>query len=343
MSARRLRIAVLGTGALGTALARALAANGADVCVWNRAAARVPSDLARARRATLAALFDRRAPLDALVLAVSDAAIEPVARACALAFEDVAFAEVAFEQATSEERAASGSSASATNPPATAVLHTSGCTPVEALAALGARGAAVGFVHPLTAVPTEVSRDVSADSVARFRGVPFGVGGDEAACASARALVELLGGRSLDVRPGAQARYHAAAALAAGGTVALAEAARALMADALATGGSDGVGAGAEDGCDPALEAVRHLVASAAANLARHAPAGALTGPFARGDGATLEAHLAALASGDDAAVRARALSMALAPLLVDLARARGAPPLDPDLLARLLGGEPQS
>lgn len=264
-------VGVLGAGALGRALAVRLARSGVDVELW----ARRHESAASARELGLCATTDlaRVAARPVLLVCVRDAAIAEVAAlACAAASTPVAVA-----------------------------LHTSGCTSEEVLDPLRARGANLGWWHPLTPV---------ASGGALPPGTPFGLGGEAGAVAQGEALARRFDATVVRVARGAQARYHAAASLAAGGTVALAEAARALLAGAL---------------CDPdqALFAVRQLVQGAAENLGRVAPHEALTGPAVRHDLATLASHRAALDSPDPAAVQARALVRALAPVLVELVRRR--------------------
>ncbi|QDU84649.1 Rossmann-like domain protein [Planctomycetes bacterium Pla163] len=284
-------VAIVGTGALGTALAAALRGSGHVVSAWSRSgAAEGDGPEAFARRNTLAELAPSGASCDVLVLCVTDTAIEAVARRCAQEFASV---------------------------PAVA-LHTSGCTPVGALDALAERGASTGLFHPLCAV----GGPAVSGAHGRFAGAAFGVLGDGEALRVATELARELGGRPLVVEADQQARYHAAATLAAGGTVALAEVARALLCGALVTASNDD-GEDASRASDDALFAVRGLVASAAHNLARTTPAAALTGPHVRGDLGTLEAHRRALAADDPAATEARRVAAALAPALLRLVAER--------------------
>jgi predicted short-subunit dehydrogenase-like oxidoreductase (DUF2520 family) len=87
-----------------------------------------------------------------------------------------------------------------------------------------------------------------------------------------------------------------------------------------------------------ARPAVRHLLSSAAANLARGDDAAlALTGPIARGDGATVARHLAALASDAEADALYRALARATL-RLTEAAPAGAVPDGTRAALAALLG-----
>ncbi|MEW6070974.1 MAG: DUF2520 domain-containing protein, partial [Planctomycetota bacterium] len=138
----------------------------------------------------------------------------------------------------------------------------------------------------------------------------FAVAGAPAARAVAGALVGILGGRILPLREGEGVgrTYHAAAALLAGGTVALFAAAEEVLAATLA---------------DPSLArpALLALLASAVAPLAAEGPAGALTGPTARGSLEVVRGHLASLFAADPDAARLYAL---LARRMVALAESRG-------------------
>jgi predicted short-subunit dehydrogenase-like oxidoreductase (DUF2520 family) len=269
-------LGIVGLGALGSALVRTFRSRGVDVRVFSRGHEHVARAHALGARAS--GTLESLAECTALIVCVADDAIRAVA----------------------EHARAAGLA------PRVA-LHTSGCTSVEALGALRERGAALGFFHPL--VPVVRAGELES-------GTPIGVGGDPAARAFGAALAALASGRTVEVRGGAQARYHGAAALAAGGTVALFEVARALLEGALV---------------DPteAVPVVRALVGGAARNLAAATPTEALTGPFVRGDIGTVEAHLVALAADDPAARRARKVLAALAPVLVDLAAGRAEDPTE--------------
>ena len=162
-----------------------------------------------------------------------------------------------------------------------------------------ARGSAVGRFHPLVPVLPRAE-------AATFQGMPFGLEGPPAARREARRLCRALGGFELELLPGRAARYHAGAALLGGGLIAL-----------LAL---------AERAQGPALRDRRRLRralgAFAARNLAQYEAHGAslaLTGPVARGNAASVRAHLAALASEP----RARAAYRELARTMLALAALR--------------------
>jgi predicted short-subunit dehydrogenase-like oxidoreductase (DUF2520 family) len=157
------------------------------------------------------------------------------------------------------------------------VLHCGGGHPAgEALGVL-ASAVSIGTLHPLLAIADPVR---GAAWLARSI---FVLEGDERACAVGRSLVEALGARHLTLPAGALRLYHAAAVMASNHGAALIAAATELLTAA---------------GVDPslALPALLPLVASTLENLEALGPAEALTGPVRRGDPATVEAHLEAIA-----------------------------------------------
>lgn len=151
------------------------------------------------------------------------------------------------------------------------LLHCSGATDVEVLRP----HRPAGSLHPLMTFP---GPEVGLPDLA---GVPAALAGDAEAVAAARALAASLGMRAFEV-PGDRRLYHASAVMAGNfATVLLAEAARVLAAAGV-----------------PPEEAPGLLVPLALQSLRNAAtdPAGALTGPVARGDDAVLEGHRQALA-----------------------------------------------
>ncbi len=161
---------------------------------------------------------------------------------------------------------------SAAVPPLRFVGHTSGATPLSALAAASRSGAGVFGMHPLQTVP---------DADAAIAGAPCAVSGSaEHPRALARALAERLGMRPFDIVEEQRAAYHAAACMASNFLVALEESAAGLLA-----------AAGIEDG----RELLAPLVLRTVANWSERGPS-ALTGPIARGDEETIARHLDALA-----------------------------------------------
>jgi len=181
-----------------------------------------------------------------------------------------------------------------TIPPGPVVLHCSGALPVDVLHP----HRPAGSFHPLMTFPgPEVA-------LPDLRGVPAALDGDAEALAVGEELARALDMLPLPV-PGDRRLYHAAAVMAGNfATVLLADASTVLEAAGV-----------------PAEQAAGALLPLALASL-RNAvpdPARALTGPAARGDHATISAHLDALASG--ALHREEALYRALSDRALELAR----------------------
>ena len=182
-------------------------------------------------------------------------------------------------------------------PPLRLVGHTSGATGLDALAAATARGAEAFGLHPLQTVP---------DAETNLTGAPCAVAGTtDHAAQYASDLALALGMRPFVVPAQRRAAYHAAACMASNFLVALEESASGLL-----------EAAGVED----ARELLAPLVLRTAANWSERG-AEALTGPIARGDEATVAAHLDAL---DDVAPELRPLYEALAERTRALGRAAG-------------------
>lgn len=151
------------------------------------------------------------------------------------------------------------------------VGHTSGATGLGALAPLADAGAAMFSLHPLQTVP---------DRNTDFTGCPCAISGSTPeALRFARELAQRLEMRPFEVAEERRAAYHAAASIASNFLVALEESAAGLLSAA---------------GVADARELLAPLVLRTAANWSERG-AGALTGPIARGDEATVAHHLAAL------------------------------------------------
>jgi predicted short-subunit dehydrogenase-like oxidoreductase (DUF2520 family) len=167
------------------------------------------------------------------------------------------------------------------------VLHLSGALTHDVLRPLQALGAATGSMHPLMTVaadPAQASR--------RFRGATFVLEGDLAAVAVADAIVRRLGGIPVTLAPERKPVYHAGAVFASNYVVAMLAVAVRLLVDAgLAR--------------ETAVAALLPLARATLENVADAGPTGALTGPVARGDVATVRRHLAALRHQDAELYRA--------------------------------------
>lgn len=161
------------------------------------------------------------------------------------------------------------------------VLHVSGRHGLEALAPLAG-------VLPIAAHPVMTFTGTSLD-LDRLEDCPFGITAPEPVRPIAEALVVEMGGEPIWVDDGARTLYHAALAHGANHLVTLV----AQTLDMLATAGVQ----------DPARLA-RPLLAAALDNALREGDA-ALTGPIARGDMATVRAHLVELEGADEVTLAA--------------------------------------
>ena len=241
-------VAIVGAGALGTALARALVANGHRIeAVLSRTAA------------SAQALADR---VGAPVGSASWEALPPSVRLVWICVPDDAIGAVA--EALAEIN----------HPwPDTTVAHTSGAKAAAVLSPLEQAGAAPLSFHPMQAFAGDTPS-----------GIVVGLQGAPAAVEQGATVAQTLGARPVRLSAHDKARYHAAAALASNGLVALMAAVQELL--PLPQGAPSA----------PADHAgVAPLVAHTWDNLQRSAPEEALTGPVARGDEETVRAHLEAL------------------------------------------------
>jgi predicted short-subunit dehydrogenase-like oxidoreductase (DUF2520 family) len=177
--------------------------------------------------------------------------------------------------------------------PGQLVAHCSGARGLEVLAAAEqAGGALIGCLHPLQSFPPD-------PDPARFTGITCGIEGPAPADAILEGIATDLGARTVRLAGVDRALYHAAAVLIANDAVALASAATRAW-----------TLAGLPEAA--AREALAPLLLGAANSIATLSLTEALTGPLARGDVATVERHLAALARDPDLAQLYRALAAEL-------------------------------
>jgi len=230
--------AVLGGGALGSVLVPALLAARIPVALaWDRA--RKPSPWSPD--------LHRVRHAELVLIAVTDSA---VAEVCRLAAHSVG--------------------------PGQIVAHCAGALDLEPLASARRRGAQIGSLHPLRAVPR-------GSGPAVLRGASAGIAADGLEAHQRLASVaRALGMSPIEVR-GSRPLYHAAAMLAAGASVALF--ARAVDAFREATSVPEEV----------ARKALLPLAVGALRGLELQRPEQVLTGPIPRGDAGTIAAHRAAL------------------------------------------------
>jgi len=243
-------IAIVGAGAVGTALGRRLVDRGYRVCA------------VLSRRLDPADHLARR--LGANVASTDLADLPPEARFVFVCVPDDAIGSVA------------DSLAAVAHPwSETFAAHTAGGRPAAALAPLADAGARILSVHPMQTFTDDTPP-------AAFDGIVAGLEGDDEAVAVAEAMVRRLGARPVVLSPHEKALYHGAAALASNGLVALLASVR----EVLDTAGIDG---------DDADALLRPLVDQTWQNLQEGPPEAVLTGPAARGDQGTVDAHLDAL------------------------------------------------
>ena len=160
------------------------------------------------------------------------------------------------------------------------VFHCSGAKASDELDALRRAGACVASVHPVRsfADPETV--------VASFDGTFCGVEGDAAALELLLPAFEAIGARPVRIDAAAKTVYHAAAVFASNYLVTVTDAAlRAYQAAGIPA--------------DVARELARPLATETLANVLRLGPEAALSGPIARGDGATVARQHAAVGAWD--------------------------------------------
>ncbi|MBM3674246.1 MAG: DUF2520 domain-containing protein [Actinobacteria bacterium] len=159
----------------------------------------------------------------------------------------------------------------------TLVVHLSGSLGLDVLAPVAAAGGRAGALHPLQSLPS------SGLGLSRLRGSWCAVAGDP----QVYDLAAAMGMHPMALADADRVRYHAAACVASNHLVALL--------------------AQVERLAPVPLEAYLPLVRATVENVAELGPAGALTGPVARGDVETVRAHLAVLPEKERDAYRALA------------------------------------
>jgi predicted short-subunit dehydrogenase-like oxidoreductase (DUF2520 family) len=244
-------LTLVGPGRAGRALARSWCAAGGHLeGVIGRDRASAERGVREIPGGNPRALAEARCDCDILVLAVPDDAIAPVARALA----GQVSCRVAF--------------------------HLSGAFSSEALHALAQAGASTGSLHPLRAFTGATGES--------WRDALVAIEGEEEAVQSAEALTGAIGARAQRISSDGKALYHAAATLAAGGTVALLSLATRAWVEA---GFSE----------PEARAALADLAAGAASAAVGQHFEDALTGAVARRDIGTIRAHREALRRSPEA------------------------------------------
>ncbi len=156
------------------------------------------------------------------------------------------------------------------------VFHTSGIHSSRLLLPLKKKGARIASLHP---VQTFASKR---DSLARLKGITWGIEGDRDAAEIAKSLVRKLGGHALHLEKSDKALYHTACSLASNSLLILGEAAVNLLTR---------TGLGKKQ----AAAILLPLMQGTLQNVKNFGLEGALTGPIARGDVGTVRSHLEVL------------------------------------------------
>ena len=249
-------IGIVGTGRVAQALGRFLVERGQPVIAIAGRDSKRTARAARFLDANTAPvkITDLPALASHILIAVKDSAIEPVA---------ALLARSGFRSGVA--------------------LHTCGAKGPEALEVLAACDVSCGSLHPMQTFAS------AEQGLASLPGSVFAIDGDAQALEWAAAIVWLLRGRSIRIRPEHRSVYHAATVMAGNYVTALIHSAMEL----LEVAGVDG---------STALLALAPLVRTSAENSFRLGPVDALTGPIQRGDSATVLAHVKTLKKHSSAA-----------------------------------------
>lgn len=224
------------------------------------AAARAKHDIVAVVGRDVDHAWPAAAALSAEALAITDHL--PSADVLVVAVRDDAISEVAATLASAMEE-----------PPVPLAVHLSGLVPVAALEPLADLGIETAGFHPLQTLPAPEL------GAARLEGAWIGVTASGPGRGALEALADSLGAHPFAIGDDAKPRYHAAAAAAANFPLA----ALTMAADLFAAAGVP-------------FAAAKPLVEAVVANAFELGPRAALTGPVARGDVATVQSQLQAVA-----------------------------------------------
>lgn len=254
------KVAVVGCGRVGTALAVSLCKAGYEVSVlWSRdscKAARIALECGAKGAATLK---EAASGADFIFLTVIDSVIGKVAL------------DMASELASGDDPGAKGSDLSGK-----CFYHMSGALTSEVLSPLKALGGSCASLHPLQTFP-----DVDM-AIRTLPGSLFCSEGDEGAVAAALGIVQAMGGKFRRIDTEAKGLYHASAVMASPLLMALiASAAEGMLACGL--------------DIESAREGLSRLSAATVDAFVKLGPELGLTGPFVRGDAVTVRRNLEAI------------------------------------------------
>jgi predicted short-subunit dehydrogenase-like oxidoreductase (DUF2520 family) len=151
-------------------------------------------------------------------------------------------------------------------------VHVSGAVAVQALAPIAATGMQTGSMHPLQTLP-DAERGAR-----RLDGAWMAITAEEPLRSQLHGFAASIGCRPFDLADGLKPIYHAGAAAAANFTLTTLDLSLALF-----------------EAAGVPFEAAHPLVEAIVANAFELGPAGALTGPVARGDASTVASQVAAI------------------------------------------------
>lgn len=203
--------------------------------------------------------------------------------------------------------------------PGSIVIHTSGAHSSALLSPARAAGCWTLSFHPLQSFANPES------GIKNLPGSFITIEGDEPALPAARRLVADLSCQLLEIPTENKALYHAAACLVCNYFVTLTDLGLQLF---------EAAGIERKEG----LPAIRPLLYCTLQNIIRNGPAQALTGPIARGDSGTVQAHLETMERLTPALLP---LYKALGLATVSIAAAKQTlAPVEQESLLKILGGE---
>lgn len=156
------------------------------------------------------------------------------------------------------------------------VFHCSGLLSSEILKPLADRGALIASFHPVQSFSQKKG------NLKQFKGIYFGLEGDEKALHLARKIIHLLGGYSILIKAEDKPLYHAACSMASNFFVLLLDMAASLLKSI-----------GLEE--ERAFKTIIPLVQGTLQNVKELNIEASLTGPVIRGDSQSVEKHLESL------------------------------------------------
>jgi len=255
VTGRRLRVAIVGGGKVGSVLGRIMAEGGARVTAVvsrSRASARTAARFVRCGNYSTA-LTAIPPETDLVFIATPHDAVADVARTLAR-LEGLEFNRLA-------------------------VCHASGMLTAAVLEPLAVRGAAVFSFHPLQTFPRDFAPK---DILPGARGIYFGIDGQPRGLRVARRLAAVMGGHVVEIPPPMREFYHAACVIASNHLTAMMGVVEAMYRTLRPS----------ERSFYPVF---RPIVEATLANIGASGPAAALSGPIARGGVDTVARHCEAI------------------------------------------------